>query len=391
MTKKRKILVAVLVPVILFVAFVLVAGYDTTVASQKGELDGAYATVMANISGIVEANPRYVDIAVLGSHDAVTFAVEPDGDMDLHDKDSVLGKIEFISYGFQYRYSKTQTVGLGAQLRQGARFMHIKCTDYHGEWYGTHAHLCGKLEGHIMEVLEYLASDAAKGEIVTLLFQPMYMGDGVTLDSLNEFLDGVRYEGKSLFDYVYLDSADVFDTGTGGTRIGELTYNDLTKNGTEPGVVILERREDGVFESDWEGTGELTAKCFDMDSCADHEWHSSIGSGPLIEKINATSDKLFSSADDNDGKLCVNQTQASLSVAGVGDVVRCVTNWSLLRFAIDYNVLLIENENFDEWLDTMPVFQVDFCTSDHHDFNKRVNELIFNHNQKLVNELLSAE
>lgn len=383
-----KIFIGILVPVVLFTMFLAVVCNDTTIKVGLGNCDGQYATVLANIDGIVEANPRYVDIAMLGSHDAVTSTLTDETPLDYHDKDSILGKVDPISSGIQYRFGKTQAVGLGQQLLQGARFFHIKCTDYEGEWYGTHAHLTGKLSDHILELLKYLASDAAKGEIVGLLFQTMYMGDGVTLDTLHEDLNNVKYNGKSIFDYVYIEKADTFDNGNGGVRIGELTYNDLTKNGTAPGVVIFDRREEKVFKAEWEGSSALTARCYDMDSCADHEWHSSIGEEKLISKINATCDRIAGD-EKYQSKLRMNQTQASFAVGSAKEFFEIIGSWSLLRFAKDYNVTLINHENFDKWLTYMPVFQVDFCNSNHGDFNNKVNKLIIEHNQATVNRLLS--
>lgn len=382
-----KVFIGILVPVVIFTMFLAVVCNDTTINVGEGNLNGKYATVLANIDGIVEANPRYVDIAMLGSHDAVTSTLTDETPLDYHDANSILGKVDPISSGIQYRFGKTQAVGLGAQLLQGARFFHIKCTDYDGVWYGTHAHLTGKLTDHILEVLEYLASDAAKGEIVGLLFQPMYMGDGVTLDSLHDAINSVSYNGKTIFDYVYIDKADTFDNGIGGVRIGELTYNDLTKSGTAPGVVIFDRREADLFEADWEGTSALTSRCYDMDSCADQEWHSSIGEEKLIGKINETCDRIASD-EKYQSKLRMNQTQASFAVGSAKEFFEIIGSWSLLRFAKDYNVSLIENENFERWLTYMPVFQVDFCNSDNGDFNNRVNALIIAHNQATVNEIL---
>lgn len=382
-----KVFIGILVPLVIFTMFLAVVCNDTTITVGKGNLNGQYATVLASIDGIVDANPRYVDIAMLGSHDAVTAVLTDETPLDYHDADTILGKVDPISSGIQYRFGKTQAVGLGQQLIQGARFFHIKCTDYDGEWYGTHAHLSGKLSDHILEVLKYLATDAAKGEIVSLLFQTMYMGDGVTLDTLHSALNDVRYEGKSLFDYVYIDKADTFDNGNGGVRIGELTYNDLTRNGTAPGVVIFDRRETKVFESDWEGSGALTAKCYDMDACADHEWHSSIGEEKLIGKINETCDRIAGDAKYQN-KLRMNQSQASFAVGSAKEFFEIIGSWSLLRFAKDYNVALIENENFEKWLTYMPVFQVDFCNSDNGDFNNRVNALIYQHNQNMVDDIL---
>lgn len=88
-------------------------------------------------------------------------------------------------------------------------------------------------------------------------------------------------------------------------------------------------------------------------------------------------------------KLRVNQTQASLSVESVGDVLRYIGAWSLVKFAEDYNLSLLENEDFDEWLRVLPVFQVDFANSDKGDFNRRVNEKIRARNEEIVRTLIA--
>lgn len=373
----------------LITVFLSVFMNDVTILEGDGELNGKYKTVLADIDRIVEANPFLVDIAMLGSHDAVTDTISKSTPIDYHDKDKVQGKLDPIMGGITYRFAKTQTVSLGKQLAQGARFFHIKCTDYDGEWYGSHTHLCGKMADHITEVLQYLASEEAKGEIVILLFQVMYFGDGENLDTFHAFIDSIKYEGKSLFDYVYINDADTFDIGDGGTRIGELRYNDLTQNGQAPGVVIFNRREEGKFRAEWDGVSTLTKKCFDMDSCSEHEWHNSIGEDRLIKKINTLCDKI-SSDSSLFSKLRLNQTQAAFAVNGIGEFFSALGAWSLIRFASKYNVKLVENDNFDRWLTYMPIFQVDFCNSDKGDFNNKVNEKIKNHNQNLVNTTLKG-
>lgn len=387
---RHKIWIGVGVLALLVTVFMCVVCHDTTINEGDGNLDGKYMTVLADIDGIVEANPRYVDIAMLASHDAVTDSIGTSTPIDLHDEGSALDIIEPISAGMQYRFSKTQTVSIGKQLAQGSRFFHIKCTDYYGTWYGTHTHLCQTLESDIIEVLEYLSKEEAKGEIVTLLFQPMYFGDGATLDTMYEDINAIEYNGKTIFDYVYLNEVDQYDAGDGGVRIGELRYNQLTQNGSEPGVVVLTRREEGVFKQEWEGKGELVQKTFDMDNCSEHEWHSSIGTSRLIKKINAVCDRIAGDVTTM-AKLRLNQSQAALAIGSAGELFDVIGHWSLLRFANKHNLELLENEAFERWLTYMPVFQVDFCNSDKGDFNSRVNAKIRTHNQNTVDTILTAQ
>lgn len=388
-----KILMGIFVPFVLVTIFLSVLLNDATIDTSNSVDNGKYVTVLADIDGIVEANPRLVDIAMLASHDAVTDSLTPDSPMDYHDRPTVLGKLDPITSGFQYRFGRTQAVGLDVQLRQGARMFHIKYTDFEGTWYGTHAHLSLTIEEYILQVLRYLATPEAKGEIVILLWHPMYFGEGVTLDTFHHYVASVKLDGKNLYDYVHYGTTNTFDEdGKSGVRIGELRYNDVTVNGTEPGVVLFDRREGTrFFERGMEGTmtDVYMGKYFDMDTNANHKWHSRIGQKTLISKINEQAE-LIASSDEWDNKLRMNQTQASFSAGGFSDIFIDIGAWSLLRFAERYNVTLVNHENFDYWLSVMPVFQVDFVNSGYGDFNDLVNQKIHAYNQNLVNSILGA-
>ncbi|MBO7152098.1 MAG: hypothetical protein J6V77_04590, partial [Clostridia bacterium] len=157
---------------VIITVFVTVFMHDTTISDDLGADNGKYVTVLANIDGIVDANPRLVDIAMLASHDSVTAGLEPDAPVDYYDRGQIVGKVAPLTRGLQYRFAKTQSVGLDVQLRQGARLFHIKYTDFEGEWYATHTLLSKKVETYILQVLEYLATPEAKGEIVLLLLHP---------------------------------------------------------------------------------------------------------------------------------------------------------------------------------------------------------------------------
>lgn len=376
-----KALIAVGVIVVVLTVFLSVLLNDTTINEGLGSLNGEYGTVLADVTNITVANPRLVDIAMLGAHDAVTDKLTPDSPMDYYDRGTILGKLDPITSGFQYRFGKTQTVSLDKQLLQGARFFHIKCTYFDGEWYATHAHLSGKIADYVTEVLQFL--DSHPGEIVCLLFQPMYFGDTQTYASFHEWLATVKYNGKSIYDFTYGGNVNVFNSVADGTKIGELRYNDLTLNGTRAGVVLFDRREQKIYKAEYEGEiNAYTYKFFDMDRCAIHEWHSRMGVKVLIEKINETAD-MIAATDAYDDVIRMNQTQASFSAGGFTDVMVDIGTWSLLRFAARYNVKLVENEKFDYWLSQMPVFQVDFVNSDKGGFNEKVNAKIHAYNENL--------
>lgn len=370
--------------------FVTVFMHDTTINTDIAVDDGEYATVLANIEGIVEANPRLVDLAILGAHDAHSEGLDPKSPVDYYDRGQIVGKVAPITRGLQYRFAKTQAVGIDVQLRQGARMLHIKYTDFEGEWYATHTLLSKKVEIYILQVLEYLASPEAQGEIVILLLHPIYFGDGVNLDTFHHWLAGVKYNDKNVYDYVRYDTTNTFDEeGKEGVRIGDLRYNTLTDNGTKAGVVLFDRREEKLWSEDMEGTAtdEYMGKFFDMDANATHKWHSRNGYKTMTKLIDEQAN-LIAESDEWDNKLRMNQAQPAFSVGGVGDLFVDLFSWNLKNHSIRYNAKIIDHEDFDKWLSIMPVFQVDFVNSDYGDFNNKVNAKIIAYNQKLVEELL---
>ena len=371
--------------------FVAVFMHDATISGDLGADNGRYVTVLANIDGIVDANPRLVDIAMLASHDAVTAGLEPDAPVDYYDRGQIVGKVAPLTRGLQYRFAKTQSVGLDVQLRQGARMFHMKYTDFEGEWYATHTLLSQKFETYILQVLEYLATPEAKGEVVLLLLHPIYFGEGVTLDTFHNWLAEVKLDGKNIYDYVNYGATNTFDKDDAeGVRIGDLRYNDLTENGTKAGVVLFDRREEKLWSEDMEGTAtdQYMSKFFDMDATATHKWHSRNGYNTMTKLIDEQA-TIIAESDEWDNKLRMNQAQPAFSVGGISDIFVDLFSWNLKNHSIRYNAKIIDNENFDKWLSIMPVFQVDFVNSEYGDFNNKVNTKIIAYNQKLVAELLS--
>ena len=371
--------------------FVAVFMHDATISDDLGADNGRYVAVLANIDGIVDANPRLVDIAMLASHDAVTAGLEPDAPVDYYDRGQIVGKVAPLTRGLQYRFAKTQSVGLDVQLRQGARMFHMKYTDFEGEWYATHTLLSQKFETYILQVLEYLATPEAKGEVVLLLLHPIYFGEGVTLDTFHNWLAEVKLDGKNIYDYVNYGATNTFDKDDAeGVRIGDLRYNDLTENGTKAGVVLFDRREEKLWSEDMEGTetDQYMSKFFDMDANATHKWHSRNGYNTMTKLIDEQA-TIIAESDEWDNKLRMNQAQPAFSVGGISDIFVDLFSWNLKNHSIRYNAKIIDNENFDKWLSIMPVFQVDFVNSEYGDFNNKVNTKIIAYNQKLVAELLS--
>ncbi len=334
---------------------------------------------IGDIPGIKDADPRYVDVAFLGAHDANTGIATRGASLEPA-ATKTLRTFEPIVRNYLYRNMRTQLVPIYDQLTCGCRFIHIKVTLVGDKWYTSHSSLTGELQLHVMDILRFLSEQEGAGEIVSVLFQPIYFGDRSFAD-FHDYLAGIKYEGKNIFDYVRYGRADELRVGE-GVKVGDLRYNDVTGKNGESGVVLFERRDKHYLPS-WDGRESAYPYFFDMDSNALHVWHEHANM-PLLDECIEKTKKEILSTDKYDDLLRMNQTQAASAARSFLDVVSAVFHLSLLKTAAIHNEKLIAREDFFDLLRAMPVFQVDFVTSTYGDFNQKVNSLIRQYNEKLV-------
>ncbi len=392
MTKRRKLLLGILIPVLIVAVFltlflsIVFQGHNIRVKGV-GATDGGFDNVLSNIKDIVEANPRIVDIAMLGGHGVSSYNIKYGGKLGLSDVNTPLGKADPLVKGFTFRFSKTQTVDVRTLLGQGARYLQIKCSVYDGKWWAEHAILSVGLDTVIKDLLDFLQS--TKGEVVLPLFEPVYLGEGGTMADLHDYIMSVTLNGKSLKDYVYYSAANTFGKEDGeGVDISELRYNDITQNGTKSGVVLLDSPDDEKLDIDavYSSVGEFGDLFFDEDSVAFHPWHHRFDSDLLLKMIDAAAEEA--SKPEYADKLRVNQTQGAFNTH-IEDFCDMLGDWSLIDFANKHNVRVLENKNFDKWLKAMPIVHFDFANCNNKDFNARINQKIIEYNRNLVNELLA--
>lgn len=330
---------------------------------ESGATDGNFSRVISSVENISAANPKINEIAVLGSHDALSDAIEPSSEIDPAEQ-GALAKIAPLVAGMQYRYSVAQDANLAVQLNCGVRYVDIRASYYQGEWWTKHFFLSGKLSDYIMQLLEFLADNP--GEFVILDFQHIYFGEK-SIEAFMAYLDTVTLDGKSIYDYVYYD-ADV-------KPFGELRYNDVCQDG-KSGLVLFYFSEDKPFD---EVTSPYLENFYSRETNVRSLWHNTTNESSIIRQINEEAAYL-NSTDRYDDCLRINQAQQSFAASSI---FSALFKWSLLKIAEDYNVKLIENENFSEWLSVMPVFMVDFSTSTKGNFNTRVNNLMIKYNTAL--------
>lgn len=126
--KKTKLIVtAVILSVILVFAIFVACELNVSDLGIKseGNKDKAYGFVLSNIEGIKEANPRLIDISMLGSHDADTNLLSMKSETD-ESTSQGMKILAGAGKGISYRFARTQTISVGEQLLQGSRFLHLK-------------------------------------------------------------------------------------------------------------------------------------------------------------------------------------------------------------------------------------------------------------------------
>lgn len=155
--RNAKIIAGVLIPVMVFTLFFTIMLNVRDLGVGTGSTDGKYARVLSDIEGITEADPRLIDIAMLGAHDANSFSVKYDSPIDNKPSGEMLKKLYPVSSGFQYRMSVTQTVSPYQLLLQGVRMLHFKYTYYDNTWYATHSLLGRPFEEDVKDLLRFLS------------------------------------------------------------------------------------------------------------------------------------------------------------------------------------------------------------------------------------------
>lgn len=393
MRKKSKILIGVFVPLgiiaVFLTVFLSVIFQAKNIRAGIGATDGSYDQILGNIEGIVEANPRIVDIAMLGGHGVSSYNVQAGGTFGLSDANGAMAKFDPLIKGFTFRFAKTQMAAVRTLLSQGVRYLQIKCSRYSdGTWWGEHVLLSVPLETIVKDLLQFLSS--TQGEVLLPMFEPVYLGENGTLSDLHDFVMSVTYEGKTLMDFVHYDAVNIFhESGAQGVNIGDLTYNQVTLDGATSGVVLLDSPDEDKLDLDLihTGNGQYDKYFFDEDTNAFHPWHHRFDSDLLLSMIDDASKKA--AQDEYKDMLRVNQTQGAFNTH-FADFDDMIGKWSLIDFANYHNPRVLDDPRFDEWLKAMPIVHTDYSNCNNKDFNKRINEKLRAYNENLVAGLLQG-
>jgi hypothetical protein len=277
-------------------------------------------------------------------------------------------------------------------LRAGARYIDVRISWYEGDYYTKHGYISAPFKMQLEQMLRFLAENP--GEVVVLNFHQVSLLNQKAFVEFLNYVDGVKVDGRSLFDYIPYQTA-----GVGATAVWELRYNDLTARGAKSGIVMLfcsDETPDAL--SSPQG---LAAKIYSYYDDTDLEnadrtdyaairmlWHESNSSKEVFAGIIKEEAYIKANWDKYSKMFRVNQTQKTKKLGGAGEILRTSVGWSLLDFGEDFNYKLLDQEGFAERFATMPLFQVDFINSAKGDFNNRINAAITAYNTGMCQALI---
>lgn len=315
-----------------------------------------------------KGNPNFgnslaYDIAMLGTHDAMSDKINANSEIDYGDDVPDLGvllKLGFVR-SIIANYCRTQSVGLAKQLQAGARYIDLRITCRNGIFYGTHGLVGGKFEGYLKELITFLLDHP--GEFVVFNIAQYNRNEGNTVTELAEYMKKITVnrddKDYSIYDFINYDTSRDFSL---------ITYNDVTENGTKGGVVIVSRcftnaNVDNVFLRD-----------FFKRKASYATWYNKSSSKELLSMVDAQAQKYKDVRAFRCNGLQTTQDATSIATHLGG---------SLIKNAESENVGAVNHSHFDYWLSCMPIVCFDEVISTKGDFNKKVNDKILNYNLNL--------
>lgn len=302
----------------------------------------------------IDNETRVLDIAMLGAHDAFSNEISYSSDVDPFLDDNVFrGVPGFVLKGFLVKQSVTQTGNVKELLSSGVRYLDIRLSFFEESWYTKHNYISGEFEPIADDIHEFLTEN--NGEVLVLDFQHIH---GVSYESV----DGYNKFYTMLNDYGLLDFANII------TDLSTLTYGELTNNGEESKVIIIAPFED------------TTNEVLNYEESISSNWANSDDFDTIFTFL----DNDATNAVDQLGKFRVMQAVATMQMSGSG-IYNSISTWSLINRADMFNTFLIERENFEELLETLPIVMVDHSDSNKYEFNEEVMKLIIEFNSKLRN------
>lgn len=321
--------------------------------------------------GVGGSNPRVVDMAMLGAHDAFSSRISASSAIDpAEDEGSIVRNktVSLLANGLIIRLSKAQLGDAVEMAASGVRYFDVRLSNIDGEWHTKHALVSDTLSYYLADLIHFLNDNP--GEFIIFDMQHVYLGDS-SYDELFSYLSAFKADGHCLLDYVNFDPSSI--------DLSDLGYNDVTMNGTCAGVVILAKTPPTpALRYHYErGSGDPGTSV-----AIRSVWHNTSSTEKMLAGIRAEYEALINNSSHKD-MFCVNQAQKTGVYEG-SDIVSTLAGWSLIDLANEFNPVLVSQDDFDLWLNVMPIFMVDYAISSHGQFNQKANDAMIAHNLRLA-------
>ena len=325
---------------------------------------------------ITNVNAKVVDIKMLGAHDAFTEGIKMNSKPNTIEGGIVTNKfINLFAKGLVVRMTKTQNVSAEKMLLAGVRYFDVRATKIDDKYYATHGYIGKEIIEYVKEIVDFLGSH--NGEFIIFDLQHFYTPDGKNYDvsssEYQSFLDYMNeYEndkGKSILDYVHYNANN--------TNLKDLTYQDVI--GNDAGIIILAKCDNNqyFYFRDKDATMKEERQYYSIRSY----WHEENNTNKILESIQKEYD--FITNHNFEGVLRVNQAQKTGFIMNL-KIVRSLFSWSVMDMANSFNAKMVKDKDkFMTYLDAMPIYMADYCTSNKGNFNELVNEYIALANKNL--------
>ena len=371
MKKVFKIIGFVLLTIILILIIFLQVSFDFASKKCNDKYEYVFKDVITNMDA------KIVNIAMLGSHDSFSDGIKYISKPNYNEEGITSNKlVNFFAKGLVKKMSKSQVVGAKEQLYAGVRYFDVRVSKVDDIYYTCHGYLSNKLDGYLLEIVEFLESHP--GEFIIFDLQHFYNKDGKVgnfdneeYDKLIDYIKTIKTSnGNSLIDFISYDSnIDSIDS---------LTYGKVTDNLNKASVIMLGKIYDNpyFYFRDKEASYKRTyyENIFSL-------WHETNSLDDLKEEIKEERD--YFKVNDYSNVLRVNQAQRTGFIKNI-KIIKSILSWNLLNMAKRTNKEFIKDKDeFMDYLKYMPIFMVDYVTTNKGNFNELANSYIIEFNKGL--------
>jgi len=327
----RKKLYRVLITVLVVLLSIIVVINLPIIQVNHKDSDNDYSNWMRDSL----SNDKFVtDVKMLGAHDAFSQEINYFSDVDTSADSILKGFVGKLIKGFIVKQSVTQIASPNELLKNGVRYFDVRLTYDNDTWVTKHNYVSGEFEPIADEIISFLTAN--KGEFLVLDFQHI---SGVDYSSDEDYLNFYNMlDEYGLLEYIYQVSSNNLDN---------LTYGELTNNGLESKLIIIDKFTK-VDKNTMLYSSSIRSNWANSDSFDD------VYSFLEDEKVSVEN------SDYSNFVVMQAVTTMNMSPSGFSDAIM---NWSLIERAEKFNSFLIQQDNFLELTETLPIIMVDYCNS----------------------------